>query len=210
MRVASLLVLAGNLLSLASGTTRSGPAEASSSPDGAIVPFTSKLPPCASLCGPLYDAQGACSPPVLPKPSQSCFCSTAELSGFLKGTAGVADTCGPESCQDTASLQEILNWYGGFCDKGVSQPTGTSTTSTSAEPSIPLTSPVSSTSSRASSASATGTSTKTTQSVNTSPTSQSVNTAPTSQSANAAPSSGAGNRIVVGYAVAAGLLGCAL
>ncbi|KIN05451.1 hypothetical protein OIDMADRAFT_143021 [Oidiodendron maius Zn] len=210
MRVASLLALAGNLLSLASATTQSGPVEPTSSPDGALVPF-STLPPCASLCGPLFDAQGACSPPVLAEPSQSCFCSAADLSGFLKGTAGVADTCGPEICQDTASLQEILNWYEGFCDKGVSQPTGTSTiSSTSAEPSIPLTSPVSSTSSRASSASATGTSTKTTQSVNTVPTSQSVNTAPTSQSTNAAPSSGAGNRVAVGYAVAAGLLGYAL
>jgi hypothetical protein len=198
MRVASLIVLAGSLLSLASAITQTGSAEATPSPDGLLVPFTSKLPPCASMCGALFDAQGVCSPPVLAETSQSCFCSSAMLSGFLQGTAGVAKTCGPASCQDTASLQEILNWYEGFCEKGVSQPTGMSTIPST---STPLTSPVPSTSTRASSALATGTSTKT---------SLSANTAPTSQSANAAPSSGAGNRVAVGYAVAAGLLGWAL
>jgi hypothetical protein len=204
MHFESLLVLASSLLSLATAISQTSPATAIASPDGVIVPFTSKLPPCASLCGPLFDAQTACSPPVLNTPSQSCFCSSATLSDFVQGTAMVAKKCGPESCQDTASLQQILNWYEGFCNKGVPQLTGTSTTtSTFAVPTTPLISQVPSISTRANSALATGTSTKTSQSTTSIP-------AGTSQSANTAPSSVAGNRVVVGCAVAAGLLGWAL
>jgi hypothetical protein len=127
MRFASLIVLASSLFSLASAISQTGPAPAIASPDGVLVPF-SKLPPCASLCGPLFDVQGACSPPVTKSPSQSCFCSKPTLQTFLQGTAATASTCGPASCQDTASLQQIINWYEGFCNKGVSQPTGTTTT----------------------------------------------------------------------------------
>jgi hypothetical protein len=204
MRFTSLLVLASSLLSLASAISQTSPAAAIASPDGTIVPFASKLPPCASLCGVLFDVQAACSPPVLTAPSQSCFCDSTDLSPFLQGTAGVAATCGPESCQDTASLQEILNWYDGYCNKGVPQPTGTSTTtSTFAVPTTPLISPVPSTSAAAGSALATGTSTKTSQSTISLP-------AATSKSANTAPSGVAGNRVAVGCAAVAGLLGWAL
>ncbi|KIN03907.1 hypothetical protein OIDMADRAFT_158870 [Oidiodendron maius Zn] len=130
MRTASLLVLASSLLSLASAISQTGPAAAVASPNGVIVPFQT-LPACASLCGPLFDVQGSCSPPVLSAVSQSCFCNSADLSEFQQGTSGVEAKCGPESCQDTASLQEILTWYDGYCNKAVVQPTATTATSSS-------------------------------------------------------------------------------
>ena len=131
MRFASLVMLASSLFSVASAISQTGPAAAIASPDGVIVPFTSKLPACASLCGPLFDVQGFCAPHALTSTSQSCFCNDADLTPFLQGTAAVAAKCGPESCQDTASLQQILNWYEGYCNKGVVQPVGTSTTTSS-------------------------------------------------------------------------------
>jgi hypothetical protein len=132
MRFASLIVLASSLFSLTSAISQTGPAPAIASPDGVLVPFTSKLPPCASLCGPLFDVQGACAPPVTTSPSQSCFCSKPTLQTFLQGTAATAATCGPASCQDTTSLQQIINWYEGFCNKGVPQPAVTSTATSTA------------------------------------------------------------------------------
>lgn len=83
--------------------------------DGTIVPFTSVLPACASLCGPLFDVQGACSPPVVAAVSVSCFCSDARLKPFLTGTAGVETVCGAASCQDAADLAKIQSWYETEC-----------------------------------------------------------------------------------------------
>jgi hypothetical protein len=138
----ALLLLASTLLPLASAATQTGPSTAVASPDGVIVPFTSKLPACASLCGPLFNVQGGCAPPVLTAPSQSCFCSSAVLTPFLQSTAEVATVCGPASCQDTASLQEIQSWYAGYCNDKVVTPTTTSSptstaTSTSTSTSTP-------------------------------------------------------------------------
>jgi hypothetical protein len=86
-------------------------------PNGVIVPFTSVLPACASLCGKLFDVQGACSPPVLPTVSSTCFCGDPRLQPFLEsGTAGVQSVCGPASCQNTTDLQIIQNWYETYCN----------------------------------------------------------------------------------------------
>lgn len=111
--------------------------------DGVIVPFTSVLPACASLCGKLFDVQGACSPPVTASVSSACFCGDPRLQPFLQsGTAGVESVCGPASCQDTTDLQKIQSWYESYCNDAQSNPTttsgstatGTSTGTSSAKP----------------------------------------------------------------------------
>lgn len=85
------------------------PSFAQQSADGPLVPFTSVLPACASLCGPLFDVQGGCS-------DSSCFCADARLSPFdQSGTAGVSQVCGPQSCTSDTDLQAIKTWYSGFC-----------------------------------------------------------------------------------------------
>jgi len=112
--------------------------------DGVIVPFTSVLPACASLCGKLFDVQGACSPPVIASVSSACFCGDPRLQPFLQsGTAAVESVCGAASCQDTTDLQKIQSWYESYCNVKDSNPTttsagstatGTSTGSSSANP----------------------------------------------------------------------------
>ena len=95
--------------------------------DGVIVPFTSVLPACASNCGKLWDVQGACSPPVTPSVSSSCFCGDPRLQPFLQtGTAGVESVCGATSCTDTADLEKIQSWYDSYCNVVQSNPTTTS------------------------------------------------------------------------------------
>lgn len=99
-------------------------ARAQQVPDGVIVPFTSQLPACASLCGPLFDVQGACSEPVMPT-SQSCFCGDARLQSIPQGTSDVQTVCGPASCTDTADLTKIQAWYDTFCNAKAANPTVT-------------------------------------------------------------------------------------
>ncbi|APA06528.1 hypothetical protein SS1G_12771 [Sclerotinia sclerotiorum 1980 UF-70] len=84
--------------------------------DGAIVPFSSDLPSCASQCGPLSDVQGACVPPQTADVSSSCFCADARLKPFLTGTTGVSSVCGAASCTSTADLQAIETWYEQYCN----------------------------------------------------------------------------------------------
>jgi hypothetical protein len=93
-------------------------ANAVASPDGLIVPFTSGLPPCATLCGPLFDVQGACTPPNIPTVNDNCFCTDSRLSAFDTdaGTTGVSAVCGPESCNAPADLQAIKTWFDNFCN----------------------------------------------------------------------------------------------
>ncbi|RDW68535.1 hypothetical protein BP5796_09192 [Coleophoma crateriformis] len=99
--------------------------------DGAIVPFTSALPACAAQCGPLYDAQGACSPPVMAT-SDTCFCAYATLQPFLTTTAGVCDNA---CTTDANGLSEIRTWFLNFCGDSTSTSTtsgsGSSATATS-------------------------------------------------------------------------------
>jgi len=104
--------------------------------NGVIVPF-STLPTCAALCGPLFDVQGACSPPAIATVSDSCFCSDSRLTPFTDaGTTGVSQVCGSASCSAASDLQAIKTWYTTFCAAnsgvtGSTTSTGTSSTATS-------------------------------------------------------------------------------
>ncbi|KAH8603131.1 hypothetical protein B0O99DRAFT_680090 [Bisporella sp. PMI_857] len=117
MHSSTLLLLASALLPFSS---------AQQQPDGLIVPFTSVLPACASLCGKLFDVQGACVPPEVTEVSKSCFCSDPRLKSFLDdGTAGVSEVCTAASCTDATSLGQIKSWYESYCNIAVSNPTTT-------------------------------------------------------------------------------------
>lgn len=95
-------------------------------PDGLIVPFTSVLPVCASLCGKLFDVQGACVPPNVAKASKSCFCGDPRLASFIsQGAAGVSSVCTAVSCTAQADLEKIQSWYAGFCNAQAADPTKT-------------------------------------------------------------------------------------
>jgi hypothetical protein len=128
MRPSSIFLLLSSFLSLATATPQAttSAAGAVASPNGLIVPF-STLPACASLCGHLFDVQGACTPPVTSTVSEPCFCGDPRLQPFLdQGTAGVSSVCGPLSCTATADLQAIQSWYETYCNEGQSNPTTTS------------------------------------------------------------------------------------
>jgi hypothetical protein len=107
--------------------------------DGPIVPFTSKLPLCATNCGPLYDVQGKCTPPNIVTIDQNCFCTDTRLTPFNEaGTAGVAQVCGPTSCTAPADQQTVKSWYQSYCANraatttaGATPTDGSSSTSTS-------------------------------------------------------------------------------
>ncbi|PSR92276.1 hypothetical protein BD289DRAFT_184044 [Coniella lustricola] len=80
-----------------------------------IVPFAS-LPSCASLCGPLYDVNGACVPPNVASTTsvvyEECFCSDARLTAFSTTTAGPCD----DACTaDPSGYNTITSWYQSMC-----------------------------------------------------------------------------------------------
>ncbi|KAF3762760.1 hypothetical protein M406DRAFT_223499, partial [Cryphonectria parasitica EP155] len=80
-----------------------------------IVPFAS-LPACASSCGPLYDVNGACVPPVVASTTsvvyEECFCSDARLTAFSSTTAGPCD----DACTaDPSGFDSITSWYQSMC-----------------------------------------------------------------------------------------------
>ncbi|KAK4193243.1 hypothetical protein QBC35DRAFT_100165 [Podospora australis] len=96
-------------------------------PEVTVFPVA-ELPACIAGCG-LYDVNGACAPPQLPREqTDSCFCNDARLTKFRDGTAGVCDAV----CQP-ADLTKIRDWYTNFCAKvqPAAQETGTASTSTS-------------------------------------------------------------------------------
>jgi len=119
MRSSILVVLASILLPVV---------YSQAAPDGLLVPFTSGLPVCATLCGKLFDVQGACVPPVAAEASKSCFCADPRLKAFTTGPSGVSSVCGATSCQDAASLQKVQAWYEKFCNIIAANPTTTSGT----------------------------------------------------------------------------------
>jgi hypothetical protein len=72
-------------------------------------------------CGKLYDANGACVPPEKPQGDlgsyASCFCADPRVSPFATGTAGV---CADNVCQlptDAGALDQVHNWFVGFCSQ---------------------------------------------------------------------------------------------
>lgn len=84
-----------------------------------------ELPSCIAGCG-LFDVNGQCAPPALPREqTDSCFCNNVKLTPFKTGTTGVCDAvCTP------AELTKIRDWYTNFCAKvqqPVAQTTGTGT-----------------------------------------------------------------------------------
>jgi hypothetical protein len=88
-------------------------------PQQTIVPF-STLPACASKCGPLYDAQGACSPPVTPTSDVNCFCNNPKLAPIYQGGDACLGLC------DQAGLDGIRSWFLGLCpNQAASAPTTT-------------------------------------------------------------------------------------
>jgi hypothetical protein len=119
MRLLTTTIFA--LLSFISSTyaqSETGSAAAAvASPDGLIVPFSSVLPACASLCGPLFDVQGACTPPHIATTDDNCFCTDSRLAAFDAdaGVTGVSAVCGPLSCNAQADLQAIKTWFDSFC-----------------------------------------------------------------------------------------------
>jgi len=80
----------------------------------AIVPFGT-LPTCALLCGPLFDAQGACSPPV----DTSCFCKYPSLQPFYAGDTGVCQTSQSGVCTGS-DLSTVQTWFLGLCGSSAS------------------------------------------------------------------------------------------
>ncbi|KAK7908147.1 hypothetical protein PG985_015450 [Apiospora marii] len=86
-------------------------------PATTVVPFAS-LPSCATLCGPLYDANGACVPPAAPQGDadtyNKCFCQNSKLQPFYQGSTGV---CGTGVCDaDPNGLSGIQSWFTKFCE----------------------------------------------------------------------------------------------
>jgi hypothetical protein len=109
---------------------------AQATPEQTIVPFRS-LPACAAQCGPLYDAQGACSPPVRAS-SVSCFCAFGTLQPFYTGTAGV---CDGECPSDPTGLSGIQSWFLGLCKAGAAAPSSSTSSSSSSSASATPTAP---------------------------------------------------------------------
>ena len=105
--------------SVSAQTTTATAAAGAASPDGVIVPFNSGLPACASLCGPLFDVQGKCSPPATTAVDENCFCTDSRLTVFDNdGTTGVALVCGAQSCNTQSDMEAVKKWYDDFCAKG--------------------------------------------------------------------------------------------
>ncbi|KAI5927568.1 hypothetical protein F4810DRAFT_270591 [Camillea tinctor] len=103
-----------------------------SDPITTVVPFAS-LPTCASSCGPLYDANGACVPPAAPTADAStydtCFCAYDTLQPFKSGTSGVCDSA---CTNDAGGLSSIQSWFTSFCNEAATATSsGSSSTSTS-------------------------------------------------------------------------------
>ncbi|CAK7210806.1 hypothetical protein SBRCBS47491_000903 [Sporothrix bragantina] len=105
-----------------------------SDPITTLMPFAS-LPACATNCGHLYDANGACVPPAAPTGAvsqyASCFCNNALISAFSTGTAGVCD----DACTtDAGGLSSIHVWFSSYCSaeqKNVATNTASTSTGTS-------------------------------------------------------------------------------
>ncbi|KAJ2899560.1 uncharacterized protein MKZ38_002993 [Zalerion maritima] len=83
-----------------------------SGPTTTIVPFAS-LPSCATNCGPLYDANGACVPPAAAEADETtyeqCFCDYSELQGLLNDPP--SDVCNGACSGDSEGYTSIRDWF---------------------------------------------------------------------------------------------------
>ncbi|OLN96272.1 hypothetical protein CCHL11_04482 [Colletotrichum chlorophyti] len=102
-----------------------------STPTTTLVPFA-QLPACAQLCGPLYDANGACVPPAAPVTDETtyenCFCNFGALQPFKTAAAGV---CGDAAQCDAAGYSSIQGWFTSFCNVAAGGATQSLTSATS-------------------------------------------------------------------------------
>jgi hypothetical protein len=94
-------------------------------PTTTLMPWAA-LPPCAQQCYKLYDANGACVPPVAPQGPASayeaCFCAYADLQPLKTAANGV---CSAAQC-DAAGFNSIQAWFNTLCaGKAVATNTGT-------------------------------------------------------------------------------------
>ncbi|KAI1124971.1 hypothetical protein F5Y10DRAFT_248238 [Nemania abortiva] len=100
------------------------------SPSTTIVPFQS-LPSCAVNCGPLYDANGACVPPVNTATDESswdtCFCDYSSLQSLK---SGASDICNG-NC-DSQGLSSIQSWFTSFCNEAAATTASTATSTSTA------------------------------------------------------------------------------
>ncbi|KAI0466411.1 hypothetical protein F4859DRAFT_299889 [Xylaria cf. heliscus] len=92
-----------------------------------IVPFAA-LPSCAVNCGTLYDANGACVPPVNPTTDENawdtCFCAYSELQPLKSGPA---DVCKGSCNGEAQGLSSIQSWFTSLCNKAAAATTVTTT-----------------------------------------------------------------------------------
>lgn len=83
------------------------------------MPF-STLPACATDCGPLYDANGACVPPNVPRADEqtydNCFCAYGELQAWATGLTAVCDNACVGSPTDMASIR---GWFSTLCSNQI-------------------------------------------------------------------------------------------
>lgn len=94
------------------------------------MPFD-ELPDCASQCGPLYDADGACAPFAGQRLNQDawdrCFCAFGSLQPWTTGISRVCDG----ACAEPTDLLSIRDWFSSECEEIVQfQTLGPLTTST--------------------------------------------------------------------------------
>ncbi|KAI1423638.1 hypothetical protein F5Y12DRAFT_716121 [Xylaria sp. FL1777] len=100
-------------------------------PSTTIVPFGA-LPSCAVDCGALYDANGACVPPVNTATDENswdtCFCAYGSLQPLK---SGANDVCNGACAADSKGLSSIQSWFTSLCNKQVAATTTGTTTGTS-------------------------------------------------------------------------------
>lgn len=95
-------------------THRSANPSSTATPQETIIPFAD-LPDCAANCGPLFDANGACVPPITTEVDESCFCNHDAVAGFKTSAEGVCDeACTGDDGKD--ALVQIQNWFAETCD----------------------------------------------------------------------------------------------
>lgn len=102
-------------------------------PATTIVPFAS-LPSCATSCGSLFDANGACVPPAADEASETvyeqCFCAYDSLQG-LKGDPPT-DVCRGACAAAPADYTSIRDWFTNLCNEAATKTdTASSSTDTS-------------------------------------------------------------------------------
>jgi hypothetical protein len=130
-QLSSLLFSAAVLFSFSSAQTTTATAATASV---TLVNFAA-LPSCATLCGPLYDAQGACTPPGSAVTNletyEECFCAFPTLQSFYTESTGVCPNACAADTDGAQELIEIQSWFTSYCASATGTATSSSATSTS-------------------------------------------------------------------------------